>query len=137
MVEVEDPIEIAHLEHPSDPRLGNDDPEVAVEQPGPLQCADDHAQPEGVDEVDAGEIEDEVRSAVAHLRHDGLAEIGTADDIEFTRDGEHRPRTIAVRVRHDLHTVTLIRSRPRAEPHRATPLRRRKPHACDSVTPVS
>ena len=62
----EHPIEIAHLEYPPHPWLTNDEPQVAVAQPDPLQCADEHAEAERVDKRDTGEVEHKTMMTVTH-----------------------------------------------------------------------
>ena len=59
-------IEITDLEHPPHPWLTDDEPQVAVEQPDPLQCADEHPKAERVDERDTGEVEHKTMMTVAY-----------------------------------------------------------------------
>ena len=113
----EDTVEIAHLQHPPHPWFGDDELEVAVEESDPLERADQHTEPERVDEVDAGQVENEVVEAVGHGMHHVLAQLGRADDVELAGHGENRPLAVSVSVHHDVHPSHGI-----------------GPHPCDSVT---
>jgi len=73
VVKGEHPIEVAQLEYTTDPGLRHNQHHVAVEQAGSLQGADDHTESEGVDEIDAGEIDNEPMLAFANRRHHELA----------------------------------------------------------------
>lgn len=111
------PIKITHLEYPPHPWLTDDEPQVAVEQPDPLQCADEHAEAERVDECDTGEVEHKTLMAGAHDLDYVLTQFGRADDVEFTGHGEHRPGVGDASVHDDVHPGHGI-----------------GPHAGDSVT---
>jgi len=114
-MELEDAVEVADLEDAPNPGLGDDQPQIAVEEAGALQRADDDPETEGVDEIHTGEIEHEERVTRSDLRHHCLTQLGTTDNVEFTRDGDHAPRAFSIGVRHDLHTTKLIRTdRPNA-----------------------
>ena len=113
----EDAVEVAQFEHAPHPRLGDDQLEVAVEQADPLERADQYAEPERVDEVDAGQIEDEMVQTIGHRMHHVLAQLGRADDVELAGHGENRPLAVSVSVHHDVHSSHGI-----------------GPHPCDSVT---
>ena len=110
-------VEVAQLEHSPHSGFGDDQLKIAVEQSHPLERADEHAQPERVDEVDPGQIEDEMMQPVGHSVHHVLAQFGRADDIELAGHGENRPLTVSVSVHHDVHPSHGI-----------------GPHPCDSVT---
>ncbi len=137
-MQVEHPVEITHLEHPANPRLGNDDPEIAVEQPHPLQRADHHPQPERVDEIDAGEVQHQVTIPLVHLAHHLPAQIGAAHDIELSGDRENRPGAITMWVRHDLHSADRTSPARRDGAARASAANDDdERQRCDSVTPRS
>ena len=53
------------LEHLEDPVGRARDAQIAAQGPGPLEAADDDAQPRGVDEVDALEVEHQPAPALA------------------------------------------------------------------------
>jgi hypothetical protein len=72
-VKGEHAVEVAQLEYATDPRLRHNQPHVAVEEAGALQRADDHTEPERVDEIDTGEIDNEPMLALADRRHHELA----------------------------------------------------------------
>ena len=112
-------VEVAQLEYPANPRFADDEPQVALVQPDPLEGADQDAEPERIDIVDPREVEDEMVTAGLHLADHVLAQLGRADDVELTGDGEHRPLAGAVGVYHDVHRID-----------------RTGRHACDSVTGV-
>ncbi len=116
-MEGEDAVEIAQFEHSPHPRLRDDQLEITVEQPYPLERANEHAETKRVDEVDSRQIEDEVVQAVGYRVHHVLSEFGCAHDIEFASHGEHQPLTISVSVGDDVHSLHGI-----------------GPHPCDSVT---
>lgn len=48
----EDTVEVTKLEHPSHPRLRDDQLQITVEQSHSLERADEHTQAERVDEID-------------------------------------------------------------------------------------
>jgi len=118
-VKGEHPVEVAKLEYTTDPGLRHHQPQVAVEEAGALQCADDHTESERVDEIDTGEIDNEPMLALADRRHHELAEVGRAHDIQIAGDGEHRPVAFGMGMDDDLHIDDRIGPQP-----------------CDSVTPL-
>ena len=115
----EDPVEVAKLEYTANSWLRHNQPHVAIEEASAFQCADDHTESERVDEVDAGEIDDEPVVAVVDGRHHELTKIGRTDHVEIAGDSEYRPISFGVGMDDDLHTDDRIGPQP-----------------CDSVTPL-
>ena len=118
-MEHEHAVQVAELDDPPNTGFGHDQPEIAVEQPHPLERADQHTEAERVDIVDPGQVEDQVGVAGTDLAEHLLAQFGRADHVELTGQGEHRPASGPVGVHDDVH-----------------PADRTGRHACDSVTGV-
>ena len=109
-----DPVEITQLEDATNPGLGTNHRQVAVSLTHSLQGADHDPEPERVDELDSGQIQDQTDLAAGHGRYDLLTEIGRTDHVEITGDGDHRPRRPFVAAGHDMHRWKRYRSAPRA-----------------------
>lgn len=115
-MEFEHTVEVADFEDPPNPSLWHDDSQVSVQEAHSLQSADNDPETERVDEVDAGEVKHQKVTAFSHLSHDSLTKVGTTHDIKLARDRQNGPRPFPMRVRHDLHTLTLIRQWTATEP---------------------
>ena len=84
-MEADDLVEPGDLEQLADPLGHPDDQQVAPVRASPLQRADHDAEPDRVDEVDAAEIDDEVRPAATDDADHLLAQTGRGGQLELAR----------------------------------------------------
>ena len=55
----------------------------------PLEHTDDHPEPGGVEEVDAAQVDHQVRVARGRQPHHLLAQLGRGGHVELARDRQH------------------------------------------------
>src|SRR5205085_11412261 len=109
LVNGEDLRQPGDLEHLEDAALCAHEEEVAIVAAQPLETTDEHAQPGGVEEVDAFEVDDDAVLALADQLDQLLPETRRGVDVDFSLHGQHRVRRMAVvDVEPELHTFLLL-----------------------------
>ena len=97
-MKLEHTVEVAHFENSTNPRPGYHYAQVTVKESCSFEGTHDHPESKRVDEVNSAEIKHQTMTAFAHLSHHVLTQLGSADDIKFSRDSSDRPRPLAKRL---------------------------------------
>lgn len=94
-MKVEHTVKITHFKNSTNPRPRYHYAQVAIKEPGSFERAHDHPESERVDEVDSAEVKHQTMTALVHLGHHMLAQLGSADYVKLPRDRGDPPRTLA------------------------------------------
>ncbi len=115
------------------PRDGSGHHQVAAVAAHPLQGADDHAEPDRVDEIDPREVEHDPRVALAHQADHLLAQPGGGGQLELAGHRDHGPGAAEGDVEREQHAPSLADGRqPRDAPSCTAVTTPAKPvHLCD------
>ena len=103
----EDAVEPAELEDSSLFGERDDELEAAVARVDAAEQADDDADPTGVDEVAAGQVEDELVPPVVELLKRGGAQAGARGHVQVAHHMCDRPVPLHTDAGSDLHTSTV------------------------------
>src|SRR5258705_10509769 len=112
VVNGEDLGQTGDLEHLQDPALGAHQGQVAVVAADPLEPADEDAEPGGVEELDALEVDQDRALTLVDQLDELLAELGCGVDVDLALHRQDGPAVVFLDVKPEIHVRSLRVSFP-------------------------